>query len=484
MTCLKQAWNLAIEQFRFHYVILFEEMTTRYKDFLDMLERITKEVPEKPVFFLDDHGKKTVSWREFQTAVKQKEEELRIDPSTCVGIFCENTLACMIELFACNFAGKQIVMLDPVLPALLLKKQIQNTDVDMLWGNELRVKELQPFLTKGCTGGKGKILFFTSGTTSSAKAVVLSDASLMQSAWNGSDLLPLQEYDVLLDILPLHHVFGFVCGVLWGMSCKAAVALGRGPRHYLDDCAFYRPTAISVVPMLLEFFLKQDLINAECKLILIGAGDCPKELIDQVKKKEIRVSFGYGLTETSSGVALSLGEDPYALTVCKDDTIQIDESGEVLISAPTCMMQGYYKNDKDTKEVLIDHVLHTGDLGYFDRLGRLYIIGRKKEMLVLPDGTKIFLPEYEKGLKEFLHTDELAVILQDHRPVLILNELKEDEENILRKLEPFMALHPRGHRLAAVLSLHHPLPRTASGKIKHWEIQKEIQELWSKEKKS
>lgn len=455
----------------------------RYQNFEDMLNRIAAEVPEKPVFFYDDHGRVTISWSAFLTKVLLRKEELENNPSTCVGIFCENTLACMVQVFACSLSGKQMVLLDSFLPAPILKQQIQATDIDSLWGNELRVKEMTPFLTDGCVNGKGKILFFTSGTTSSSKAVVLTDASLMQSAWNGGDLLPLQDYDILLDILPLHHVFGFVCGVLWGMTCKAAVALGRGPRHYMDDCAFYHPTVISVVPMLLDFLLKHDLFNPELKLILVGAGDCSKELLQMAEEKKIRVSFGYGLTETSSGVALSLGSDPLAMTVCKDDKIEIAEDGEILIQAPTCMMQGYYQNQKETDEVLINHVLHTGDLGYFDQYGKLYIIGRKKEMLVLPDGTKIFLPEYEKALKQFFHTDELAVVLKDHSPVLVLNEMKENEEVILKKLEPLMKFHPRGHQLTSVLSLHHPLPRTSSGKIKHWEIQKEIQELWSKEKK-
>lgn len=456
-------------------------MTLRYQNFADMLAQMTAEIPEKTVFLYDDQGKKTISWKDFDVLVENRKAELVQDPHTCIGLLCENTLACMVELFAADLAGKQIVLLDAAAPASLLKEQIQATDIDVLWGNEARVKELHSFLTKGCMNGQGRILFFTSGTTSSAKAVVLTDASLMQSAYNGSDLLPLSSEDILLDLLPLQHVFGFVCGLLWGMSCKAVVALGRGTRHLMDDFAFYQPTAVSLVPMLLGFLLQHQLLNKELQLVLIGAGDCPQPLLDAAKGQHLRVCFGYGLTETSSGVALSTGNDPLAMTVCIDDTITLAEDGEVLIKAPTCMMQGYYKNQKDTDEVLIDGILHTGDLGFFDKTGRLYIIGRKKEMLVLPDGTKIFLPEYEKSLKELYQTEELAVVLKNQAPILVLNQAHEPEESLLKKAEPLMKLQPRNHQLTGVIVLHHPLPRTASGKIKHWEIQKEIGETWRKE---
>lgn len=456
----------------------------RYQNFADMLITISKEVPERPVFFYDDHGLKNITWEGFHFAVQAKETELKLTHKTCLGILCENSLACMIELFAANMIGMQIVMLDPVVPAPLLIKQIQETDVDMLWGNDLRRKELAPFLTTGCTEGKGKILFFTSGTTNSAKAVVLTDASLMQSAWNGGDLLPLENNDILLDVLPLHHVFGFVCGLLWGMTAKASIALGRGPRHYLDDCSFYHPTAVSLVPMLLGFLLKHDLLNPELRLVLVGAGGCPPELLEGVTQKGIRVSFGYGLTETSSGVALSLGKDPMAMTVCRDDTITLADDGEILIQAPTCMMQGYYKDQKDTDAVIKDGILHTGDLGRFDEHHLLYITGRKKEMLVLLDGTKIFLPEYESPIKKLLGTDEAAVVLQHDVPVLAIDELRETEDKVKAKLNDLMKTLPRGHQLSAIIPLHHPLPRTAAGKVKYWEIQKEIQDLWFKEKKS
>ena len=353
----------------------------RFQGFEELLRYWAEKTPDSPAL---RYNGRTLSFSQFREAVLSRAEELRKSGKTCLGLLSDGSMDCVIELFAANLAGLQIVMLDENAPSVLLRQLLAYTDVDTLWGDVDLVEELSPYLTSGVRDGEGKILFFTSGTTERAKAVVLTDHSLCQSAFNGSEKLPLSPEDTLLCLLPLGHVFGFVCGLLWGLSCGACVALGRGPRHYIDDCSFYQPTAVSVVPLLLGFLMQQRLLNTELKLILVGAGDCPPALLQAAAAMGIRVSFGYGLTETSSGVAISVSGDPYAMEICPDDTITLSEDGEILIQAPTCMMQGYYKRPESTAHVLIDGVFHTGDLGRFDEEGKLHITGRKKDILVLP----------------------------------------------------------------------------------------------------
>ena len=445
-------------------------MPIRFQSFEDLLCCWAEKSPDRPALLYEGES---LSYRGLLDRVRLRAEELRGTGKTCMGMLSDGSLDCVVELFAANMAGMQLVMLDQAAPEALLRGLIAYTDVDILWGEEELCEELKPNLTRGVTDGQGKILFFTSGTTERAKAVVLTDHSLCQSAWNGGAKLPLQPGDNLLCLLPLGHVFGFVCGVLWGLSCGACVSLGRGARHYLDDFAHYKPTAVSVVPMLLGFLLKQYCLNEELKLILVGAGDCPPQLLQAVAARGIRVSFGYGLTETSSGVAISTEGDPYAMEVCPDDTITIAEDGEILIAAPTCMMQGYYKWPQYTDEVLRHGILSTGDLGRFDDEGKLHITGRKKDMLVLNDGTKIFLPEYEAALMKALEHTELAVVLRGGRPVLVYSG--EAERKALQdRLLPIMATLPRGQQLGDVIVVQEPLPRTASGKIKRWELQQKV----------
>ncbi|MBR2559964.1 MAG: acyl--CoA ligase [Firmicutes bacterium] len=450
----------------------------RFESFDQMLKYLAGERPEAPALRYEG---RTVTFSGLAELVRSRAGELRSSGKTCAAILAESTPECVIEIFAANLAGMQVVMLDPSLSDELLARLLPYSDADSVWSSDPEFAEdLAPHLSAGLSRdgagghcGTDRILFFTSGTTSSSKAVVLTGRSLCSSAWNGSAKLPLTTDDTLLCVLPLAHVFGFVCGLLWGLSCGACVALGTGPRGYVSDFGLYKPTAVSLVPLLLGFLLKNGAFNPELRTLLIGAGDCPAELIGAAKSKGISVSFGYGLTETSSGVAISTSGDPYAMEICPDDRIDIAEDGEILITAPTCMMQGYYKDPASTAEALSGGVLKSGDLGYIGEDGRLRITGRKKDVLALPDGTKIFLPEYEAALAGPLAGSEFAVDLRDGRPVLIFCGDSPKEE-IIKIIRPVMDELPRGQQITDVIFTPGPLPRTATGKLKRWEIRQKV----------
>ena len=232
------------------------------------------------------------------------------------------------------------------------------------------------------------------------------------------------------------------------------------------------------MPSLLGFLLKYRALNPELKTILIGAGGCPPEILRAAQTTDARVCFGYGLTETSSGVALSLGEgDPYAMTVCPDDTVTIADDGEVLITAPTCMMQGYWHKPEDTAAVLRDGVLYTGDLGTLDETGKLRLTGRKKEMLVLSDGTKLYLPEYEQALSNALGGEAVCVLLIGDLPILVLEGDMRDPAPIWAKIRPVLDARARNQQIKRIEFYEKPFPRTASGKIMRWAIQREREGL-------
>ncbi len=450
----------------------------RVAGFDHLLSYRAQTAPDAPALYYEHKGERRVcTYQELFAAARARARELRRSHKSALGVLCDGSLACVITLFGSVLAGLQTVLLDENAPDSVLLEQMAYTDVDAVWSGdrELAASLTARLETGGDAAAPGRLLFFTSGTTQRSKAVVLTDDSLCQSAWNGSAKLPLKSGDVLLCILPLNHVFGFVCGLLWGLHCGAAVALGRGARHYADDCAFYRPTAVSVVPLLLSFLLQHRLFNPELRLILAGAGDCPAPLLDAARAQGVRVCFGYGLTETSSGVAISVDGDS-AMEICPDDAVTLAEDGEILVYSPTCLMQGYYKRPEDTAAALEGGVLHTGDLGYFNAEGRLRVTGRKKETLVLPDGTKLFLPEYEAELLGVLGKADLAVVLLEGRPTLVYAG-QGSERALYDKLRPLMSTKPRGQQIARIILLSEPLPRTATGKIKRWELQQKVSQL-------
>ena len=436
-----------------------------------MIGHFAQRTPDAPALKYEENGALlTLSYGQLEMAVVTRAEEIRSSGKTCLGVFADGSLACVTEIFAAVRAGVQVVLLDETVPTPILRGLLPYTDVDFLWGSDELCEKLKYNLASGVKDGAGKVLFFTSGTTERSKAVVLTEKSLCSSAYNGGTLLPLTPQDTLLCMLPLNHVFGFVCGLLWGLSCGACVALGRGARHYIDDCDFFRPTVISVVPMLLGFLIKRNLLNEELKLLLVGAGDCPAALLQSARSRGIRVSFGYGLTETSSGVALSLGDDPCAMTVCPDDEITIAPDGEILVKVRSCMMKGYYKCHEDTNAVLVGGVLHTGDLGRFDDRGRLHVTGRKKDMLVLTDGTKLFLPEAEQEIGQLLGAADFALTLRGERVTLVICDSARSDEAIYAAIEPYQGSHPRSQQVALIERRADPLPRTANGKIQRWEL--------------
>ena len=449
----------------------------KFSSFRELLETLAGTEPERTALRYADGSR---SRRALLEEAEARARVLKAQGKSCLGVLCDGSYACVLEIFAAVLAGLQLVLLDGNLPEEELPGLLQKTDVDALWGGECLEEDMTPYLTRGVRDGAGRVLFFTSGTTDSSKAVVLTEAGLCASAWNGAALLPLSPEDTLLCLLPLNHVFGFVCGLLWGLCCGACVALGRGSRWYAQDLKRFSPTAVSVVPALLAFLLKQDALNRELKLVLIGAGECPPALPAAVKARGIRVSFGYGLTECSSGVALSLGEDPWAMTVCPDFRVRVAEDGELLIENESCMMLGYCKDPAATEAVLRNGVLHTGDLGRFDEQGLLHVTGRKKDILVFSDGTKLFLPEYEARLRALLPERDFAVIRLDDAPALVLRGTEAERDAVAGALEPLMRELPLSRRLKTLIFDPSPLPRTATGKIQRWLLQQKVVSQYDK----
>ena len=453
----------------------------RYAGFDSLVDRMVENAPEKVALLhspIGGEGVQAVTWAELASLVRTRANELVDQGDACEAILADGTVECVVEVFAAVRAGLQVALVDPLMPNQVMEPLLRAVDADCLWASDgTRRKALTELLAPGATPAYGAhgVLFFTSGTTASSKAVVLTDESLMASAYNGSSLLPLSPDDTLLCLLPLSHVFGFVCGLLWALSCGATVALGRGPRYYTADFALFEPTAVSVVPKLLEFLVARDALTSNLRLVLVGAADCPDDLLDTIRNRGVCVSLGYRLTETSSGVALSVGNDFHAMTICPDDKVSIGDDGEILVSAPTCVMQGYYRDAEKTALSIRDGILHTGDLGFLDDGGLLHVQGRKKDVLMLPNGTKVFLPEYEAGIINALKEHDIAVALSGTALTLICGKLASarTDDEIMKALEPAMAAYPPGSRIVRIVQLGHALPRTAAGDIERWKLQEE-----------
>lgn len=448
----------------------------KFTSFEELLQANAKSRATASALTYDEGGEqKNLSFASLYEQILSRKAELESQAAHCVGILQAPSKKWIIDMFACVLAHKQTVLLDPMSEPSVLQAQVLACDVECVLTDDLTAPYAQMLKTAPSGNvelakGEGHILFFTSGTTHSSKAVVLTSKSLCASAWNGQAKCPCTAEDNLLCILPLTHVFGFVCSMLWPMSHGARISLTRGVRYIPQECKYFKPTIISVVPSILKFLIRFDALNDELRMILVGAGPASEQMLEAAKAKGIEVRFGYGLTETSSGVAISCGDNPFAMSVCPDDQITLGEDGEVLIRGDECMMQGYYKNPEATKEVLIDGVLHTGDMGYFDEDGNLHITGRKKDVLVLENGNKIYLPEWEEKVAAALGVEDVAIALKDDAITLFignkdgylnLSELKD-------KLAAFNKERPFNTQISRLEVLPHELAKTATGKVKRY----------------
>ena len=469
---------------------------------------------------------RTISYAELAGMIQNAVSELRQSGIRSELIVTDHEPATIIRIFACVISGCDVTLIDENTPDETLFALARMADAESIYASD---PDLQEELCEACgcaprwyqagdencqssaaarqagddsgrlssgidDNREGRLIFFTSGTSGSSKAVVLTSESLLCSSFSGQSMLPCGPGDIILSLLPFSHVFGFVCTMLWGLTYGATIALGRGTRYLLSDCEFFKPTILPVVPSLLKMLMQQHALPASLKVVLVGAAPLDAVSVKALQNVGMKVYLGYGLTETSSGIAITQDQkDPFALYPCPGADIRIEPDGEISVATP-CMMQGYLDfsetvredagsdeaENNDNSAYVLGHPiipveggrLYTGDLGSLDTRGALCLTGRKKDMLVLPDGTKIFCPEYEEELSGLIGLSDLTVILKQDRPFLIIGDSGGNvPENIDSLLAEFNEKRAMGLRICGVLSYGKPLPRTATGKIRRWEIE-------------
>ena len=288
-----------------------------------------------------------------------------------------------------------------------------------------------------------KILFFTSGTTSNSKGVMLNNRNLAENINAVSAYVKLYPIDMLFSVLPLHHCYESTIGFLLPIATGASVAVCEGLRYIVPNLQEAKPTAILTVPLLVESLYKKinekivkskkdKIVNTMISVTnaLKGAGiDIKKKVFKEIydnlggnlriivsaaapidKKvgnwlEDIGITFlqGYGLTETAPISALTpeyktcVGSAGKAIVQADIKVKDPNENGEgeLLIKTPTLMM-GYYEDEEETKKVIDeDGYFNSGDIGYIDEDGYIFITGRSKNVIVTQNGKNIYPEEIE-----------------------------------------------------------------------------------------
>ena len=440
----------------------------KFTSFEEMLTRNLHDYADKPAFRYEKDGScVTVTHAEFFADVTNRKKYFLDLPLGAVGLYRAYTYEWIRDIFASVLAGRQTVLIDPSVEGALLQKialyaDIANFVTDDTTADEVAALQLSPVRVPTAQG-EGYLLFFTSGTTGASKAVVLTSKSLCASAWNGNDKLTCRPDDNLLALLPLSHVFGFVCSMMWPLSQGACVSVGRGMRHLHDRRLRFLPSDGDFRGAVFACFLAcQTGSQPRTARRFGGRRSCGRQNTCRRYRRRVRSAFrlrAYGNFQRRGH-----------MTVCHDSKITLAEDGEILIYCPECMMQGYYKMPEATAAVLKDGVLSTGDLGSFDRDGKLHITGRKKDILVLPNGNKIYLPEWEQELQAAFGGNETAITMKDGVVTAIVVDKSGNADVAALKavLDEFNRSKPFDMQVTSLCVTESPLPRTATGKIKRW----------------
>ena len=300
------------------------------------------------------------------------------------------------------------------------------------------------------------IMLFTSGTTSISKAVSLSQANICADIYSLSQMTDIRKEDIFLSFLPLHHTFESTCTFLYGTYSGITVAFCDGIRHVANNLKEYHVTGFVCVPLMLEIMYKKiekalkeqkkytliKILSTFCnfllkfgidirrkvmkpvldnfapnlRILIAGGAPMSKEAIHGFLNLGINLMQGYGLTETSPVLAgendkyKKLGSVGFPLPAIEIaiDSPNEEGIGEIKAKAPTVML-GYYENEEATNEVLKDGWFYTGDLGYFDKDGFLFITGRKKDVIVLKNGKNIYPEELEILINKLPYVEESMV---------------------------------------------------------------------------
>lgn len=338
-------------------------------------------------------------------------------------------------------------------------------------------------------------IVYTSGTTGQPKGAMLSYANHFWSASASAFRLGVDPADRWLLCMPLYHVGGLAI-VLRSCLYGTTVVLQDGfdVKAVREALETQKVTLISVVPTMLHRLLQshpQTLRDSELRCILIGGDAAPAALIKQCLELDVPIATTYGLTEAASQVATA----PFAKVVQKPGTVgkplmfssvrivgenrqplKSGKVGEIVVSGPT-VVQGYYKQPQQTEKALQSGELFTGDMGYLDEEGDLWVVQRRADLIV-SGGENVYPAEVEQVLRQHPAVVDVCVVGVEQeewgQQVAAVVVLNQSADVLPADLLTFSRERLAGYKQPRFILVVDALPRTASGKVRRSIVQQHV----------
>lgn len=328
-------------------------------------------------------------------------------------------------------------------------------------------------------------ILFTSGSTGKPKGVMISYKNIYSSAMASAYHLGTNPRDTWLLCLPLYHIGGlsiiFRC-CLYGSTVILHEKFS--PKDILSSLSNNRVSLISLVPTMLNKLLKEPSSNvlSSLRLILLGGAPASQSLINQASLLNLKIATTYGLTEAASQVATALPEHvfkkpksvgkPLIFTSVKilDNQGKQTKSrkiGEIYISGPNVMV-GYWKSIDSKGTDYENQYLATGDLGFLDEDGDLFVVQRRTD-LIISGGENVYPSEIEEILLRHDKIEEVFVcgIASEEwgQNIVALIVTKNNQEFLQEEIIQFSRRFLSGFKIPKQIFHVKSLPRTSSGKI-------------------
>ncbi|MGI6622699.1 MAG: AMP-binding protein [Clostridiaceae bacterium] len=356
---------------------------------------------------------------------------------------------------------------------------ILSFDLLLKKGHELLKEGNREFIDASIDENAMNMLLFTSGTTDTSKAVMLSHKNIVENLMNMCSMLYIDEKDTFLSILPIHHTYECTCGFLCQLYRGCTIAYCEGLRHITKNLKESKCTIMLGVPLVFESmyrhimgqaikskgekkvkfalnlsnFLRKikidirrkifsqihDALGGHIRMFISGAAGIDPQIAKGFRELGIKLVQGYGLTECAPIVALNRDicyKDEAAGLPLPNLEVAIDDPDEDGIGEIKCkgssIMLGYYEDPEATAEVMKDGWFYTGDSGFIDKDGFVHITGRKKNVIITGNGKNVFPEELETLLNRSPYIKESLVFGkgQTDGETVICAKIVPDKEKI------------------------------------------------------
>ncbi len=408
-------------------------------------------------------------------------------------------------------------------------------------GKKLRLNGKNKYEDITIDDNKMSIMLFTSGTTDLSKIVMLSQKNICSNIYAYQNHFKMLPEDTLLSFLPIHHTFESSITIIYGFYSGACVAFCDGLRHIAENLKEYKVSIFVAVPLLLETMYKKinkgikdqgkdKLINAMIKIsngllkchidlrkvlfkaiinnfggklriILYGGAALDRDTIVGFNNFGVNSIQGYGLTETSPVLVAESetkgkpGSAGYALDNVEIKILDPDKDGigEILVKGPNIFL-GYYNDEEKTKDAFEDGWFKTGDFGYLDDEGFLFITGRKKDIIVLKNGKNIYPQELEFLINKLDYVKESMVYSRDSSATDTLlaakivydkeimektypdKEAKDYQDIVWNDIKEINKSLPHYKHIKKIILTDEPMDKTTTQKIKRYQEIKKVNE--------